>query len=233
MRSKRSASRETPPERAVPTVPAEAGLRSAASTVKNLQELYTVAVGIALAWGIEQLAGKGGGGQAAAQEVINWGALPAFVAFLVTLVPFYHGALRHLEHTYVEDRGLDVRKGSLLADFFLLFLEGCLFVLAAKFVADPRTLGLILSTLLVFDALWGLAVYLLFTKGRRRWAELRWVQINIVAGPLLAVAVFGIAPTRSPATDLTVAVTIAVIAALRTVVDYWLSWGFYFPEDAP
>ena len=206
---------------------------SASSTVKNLQELYTVTAGIALALGIEQLAGKGGAVAVAGNgpfDVMRR-VLPTFVAFLVTLVPFYHGALRHLDRVYIDAAGRDVRRGSLLADFFLLFIESCFLVFAALFVADARTLGLVLAGLFVLDAVWGLAFYLAFTRNRRPWVELRWVQINIIAGPLLAAIVLLAPQLAGIAPHAILPVPVAAVAVLRTVVDYWLSWEFYFPNE--
>ena len=212
---------------------AHAPTMSASSTVKNLQELYTVTAGIALAWSIERLAGKGGAGAAAGDGPFDvmWTVLPTFVAFLVTLVPFYHGALRHLDRVYIDAAGRDVRRGSLLADFFLLFIEACFLVLAAMFVADAPTLGLVLAGLFALDAVWGLAFYLAFTRNRQPWVELRWVQINLIAGPLLAAIVLWGPHATGMAQQTILPVSVAAIAVLRTVFDYWLSWEIYFPNE--
>jgi len=52
------------------------------------------------------------------------------VAFLVTLVPFFHGMNRHLDHCYLEKEP-PVLHGALLFDFSIFFLEaGFLFAAA-------------------------------------------------------------------------------------------------------
>ncbi len=65
-------------------------------SVSHLQQLYTVVVGLALTVAITNLIDQ------AAPVPIRMAALPYFVSYLVTLVPFYHGALRHLDVTYLK-----------------------------------------------------------------------------------------------------------------------------------
>lgn len=199
--------------------------RAREGSVKNLQELYTVAVGVALAVAIEQLV-RLPEGQGA---FIKWEVLPTFGAFLVTLVPFYHGALRHLDQRYVEERGEAVRDGALLADFFLLFLEACLLLGTARVLPDARAAAWGLAILLVFDALWGGGIYLLFTRGRRKWEELEWVRLNLVAGPLLMVSLLALRYTPRSAGEAILAFGLPVAMLLRSVIDYRRSWAFYFP----
>jgi hypothetical protein len=64
-------------------------------TVRNLQELYTVAVGIALALAVQELI------NGSVEEPIEWSRVPAFIGFLATLIPFYHSAMRHLDEVYI------------------------------------------------------------------------------------------------------------------------------------
>lgn len=199
--------------------------RAREGTVKNLQELYTVAVGVALVVAIEQLVRLPEGHSAS----IRWDVIPAFCAFLLTLVPFYHGALRHLDQRYVEERAEGVRDGALLADFFLLFLEACVLLGIARVLTDARAAGWGLASLLVFDALWGTGIYLLFARGRRKWDELEWVRLNLVAGPalMLGLVLLSHAPSAKGRTILAVGLPVAML--LRSVIDYRRSWNFYFP----
>jgi len=67
-----------------------------------------VLVGLALAGAVTNLIGK------EQQVPIRSSLLPYFIAYLFTLVPFYHGALRHLDATYIEDNETDVRPGALM-----------------------------------------------------------------------------------------------------------------------
>lgn len=108
-------------------------LRAAESSVRNLGALYSVVVGVALAFAMENIIDP-----AALGSPFRWELLPLFFTLVVTLVPFYHGALRHLDVTYVEHGGADVKAGALLADFLLLFLEGSLFVGLSVLLGRPE-----------------------------------------------------------------------------------------------
>lgn len=156
--------------------------RAQENSVRNLQELYTIAVGVALAFGIERLVNIDKPG-----FPVRMVALPGFLSLLVILIPFYHGAVRHLEDVYLEKQGRTVRRGALLADFVLLFVEGILLVTTAVLLRRPWASGWALTVLLAFDAAWGSFVYLVFSRERRPGAELKWVLINLVAVPLLVV----------------------------------------------
>ncbi|MGZ8571153.1 MAG: hypothetical protein ACXWW5_02895 [Actinomycetota bacterium] len=195
-------------------------------TVRNLQELYTVAAGIALVFAIERLVRVPTG----ADDAIRWSYLPAFLAFMVTLVPFYHGGMRHFDQVYVEEEGRNVRTGALLADFFLVFLEACLLLASARLLPDVTTTAWMLTTLFALDAIWGTTVYLVFTKGRLRLVELRWVLINIVTAALLAgFLIFAPADPVGGGVNVMVAVVLLCVTTVRTGIDYWVSWSFYFP----
>lgn len=124
------------------------GARTAAkSSVRNLGALYSVVVGVALAYAIEEVIDP------VAATPFSWHLMPLFIALLATLVPFYHGALRHLDVTYVEHPGEGLNNGALLADFLLLFVEGSLFVALASLLDRPVWFGWTLVSLLLLDAL--------------------------------------------------------------------------------
>jgi hypothetical protein len=196
------------------------------SSVHNLQQLYTVAVGVAVAVAIAQIMDA----TTRLEPRLAWWRIPALVAFLATIIPFYHGAMRHLEHTYVERDGRDVREGSLLADFIILFIQACLFFVFARTLVDAHAAAVGLLVVLAVDVVWGVAVALLLRKNRRaELAAMRWVPINVVTVVVLSIA---IALDRSPPVaghvD-AVGYVLMTVAILRSTVDYAASWRFYFP----
>jgi hypothetical protein len=194
--------------------------------VRNFEQLYSVAIVLALGRAIENIVRDAN----SAGSILAPGSLPAFVALFVTLVPFYHGAMRHLDRTYVQERGENVRTGTLLADFLLLFVEGALFFVIAEVLPDARAAAWGLVVLLLFDAVWGTAVFAVFYK-RRQWrAEMRWVALNLVFAPGLAL--FLIVGPDQPGghLDLPVAIALMVITIARSALDYATSWDFYFPR---
>ncbi len=117
------------------------------SSVRHLQLLYTIVAGLALSDAIGALFGE-----QAADDASAWQLLPLLIAFVVTLIPFFHAALRHLDDAYLIDpTAHQVKRGALAADFLFLFFEGCLlFALAHRLEAERVFLGLF-SVLLVVD----------------------------------------------------------------------------------
>src|SRR5450759_153548 len=101
--------------RNVPLAPEKRIERSADS----LQKLYTVIVALSVSQAItsflkdrDTLSGLG------SHESLQ--AIPALIAFFVTLVPFYHGMNRHLDRCYLE-RDAGPRQAALLLDFGVFF----------------------------------------------------------------------------------------------------------------
>ena len=202
-------------------------------TVRHLQELYTVAVSVALGAGIVRLVGVG-----PQEPTIQWDSLPMLVALLATLIPFYHGSMRHLDQVYVEEGGGNVRANALLMDFLLLFIEtGVLFVIAGL-LPKPWYAGWAIVILLVFDSLWGSAVHFAFSRpGRpiRPLTALRWAVLNLAFAPAFAALLLlgRPSPAEGPL-SLPIALGFMVVAVLRSALDYTISWTFYFPrEEAP
>ncbi len=61
-------------------------------SVDTLKELYTVAVGVALVMAVEKLANA-----AEKERVFRSEQFCLFLVVIVTLIPFYHGAFRHMD----------------------------------------------------------------------------------------------------------------------------------------
>lgn len=199
---------------------------SAERVVRNFEQLYSVAIVLALGRAIENIVRDAN----APGRILGPGSLPAFVALFVTLVPFYHGAMRHLDRTYVQEGGKNVRTGTLLADFLLLFVEGTIFFVVAELLPNARAAAWGIVVLLLLDAVWGIAVFAVFYR-RRQWrAEMRWVALNLVFAPSLALfLLFG--PDRAGGSlDLPVAIALMAITIARSTLDYATSWDFYFPR---
>src|SRR6266478_5281319 len=97
------------------------------NSVKQLSELYNIVTGVALALAITKLIDPH-----AVSVPVKGDLIYAFVAFLITIIPFHQGAGRILYATYVENGGsTQVKHGALALDFLILFVEACLFVALA------------------------------------------------------------------------------------------------------
>jgi len=151
---------------------------------------------------------------------------------LITLIPFYHGALRHLDVTYVEEGGKQVRKFALLVDFSALFIESCLLLALAVLIVKPPFFAWGLVVLLAFDTIWALSAHLGFSQDVKPKPELRWAIINLFTVIILSIylVILDFVPPLTYASDPKIWVGILGISILRSTIDYWLCWNFYYPS---
>lgn len=181
---------------------------------------------------------------------VDTSVLPLAVAFVVTLIPFYHGALRHLDDYYVLDAHPNVRRGALLVDFFALFVEAILLFALATLTPFANFFAATLITLLLVDVAWS-SVTSTYCIGKRltlhdmkrqaaqfaqssirgtRHSEapqMAWLLNNVVWLLVLAITV-----AADQLFDLGTRLSwiVLAIALARTVSDYRVSWSFYFPD---
>jgi hypothetical protein len=199
------------------------------NSVRNLEYLYSTVVGLGLSLAIYNLIDT-------TREAVPFKLelLPFFFTLLITLIPFYHGALRHLDVTYVEEGGKQVRKFALLIDFSALFIESCLLLALAVLMVKPPFFAWGLVALLAFDTIWAFSAHLGFSQDVKPKAELRWTIINLITVIILSVylVVFDFIPPLTYVSDAKIWVGILGISILRTVIDYWLCWDIYYPSSS-
>ena len=195
------------------------------NSVMQLSELYNVVIGIALSLAIYNTID---GPNTSVSEVFR--RLPNFCVVLFLIIPFYHGAVRHLFATYVEGGGSSrIKNGALMADFVLLFVEGCVFVGMATYVDNILVLAWSVFTLLILDSIWGFFAWLVFTGAQSQYAEKKWAMINIFTAALILITL-----QFEPIYQLNsfnAALILATVVGIRTVTDYILTWDFYFPPE--
>ena len=188
-------------------------------SVDSVEKIYAVVIAFAISQSIQSLLKAPGGATELNLEGISSG-LPAFVAFLFTLVPFWHGMNRHLDRCYLERDPSEVVQGALLFDFCVFFLETILLFAAGWSLRSGIGSFGYLGALLVVDMLWGYASHQIHFRGKDSHIG-RWSAINVVA---LFVAVLIVAfPFQQKVWVL------MALAVLRSIVDYWRCWDFYFP----
>ena len=192
-------------------------------SVEHLQELYSVVVAIALSLVVARLIPAPG------HDFDHRPVLLA-VALLATLIPFYHGALRHLDEQYVNVTAQPARQFSVLIDFFLLFLESCAFLALALAVARPKVFLTIYLLLLVLDIAWAFATStFLAGPGVDLHAQRAWLYVNLVtagvAGGLLVLL------WRDCISIEFLWYAVLLVALARSGVDYALTWRFYAAVD--
>jgi len=196
-------------------------------TARHLQSLYVVGAGLGVAFALEgMIEGVG------SDPSLEWDTVPVVVAFLVTLIPFFHGAMLYMD---TEIRG---RATVVLVDFLALFSQTVLFFVMAEFVREPKSFTIAWIVLLVVDVAW--VVWLMTAMPRRSkgqaaepiFREYRpWAIINSVC-ILALLAVIAFVPTNDGGTgpDLRLGLILMVIAIVRTAADYWFSRAVYFEK---
>lgn len=197
-------------------------------SVRHLQVLYSAVVGLGLALAMATFIEVGNRG-----VEVAWRASPILAAYVIILVPFYHGAQRHLDDAYLfghaERRG---HGGLLLADFGILFIESCLLFALAAFLKEPRSFGWSLLILLSVDTMWG-AVFYRVTAGRMSGsAELGWAKVNAltVAALLIILLLSHKGQYQILSDQLPFGLVLLAVSLARTVGDYAKTWDFYFPH---
>ena len=128
-------------------------------SVDSIANIYAVVIALAIAQAIQTLIKDPSGGAGLKFDALYAGA-PAFVAFLFTLVPFWHGMNRHLDRCYLEKTGV-VAQGALLFDFTVFFLEAGLLFAAGWSLRAGLVTFYCLGVLLVTDMVWGYISHLI------------------------------------------------------------------------
>lgn len=197
------------------------------NSVRSLINLYTVVMGVALSLAITNTIDTKIGLQS-----ITLSSSLLFAAFLVTLFPFYHGALRHLDDAYIENNNVHIKDGALVIDILLLLLHGIGFVVLSIVIAHPNHFAWALIALLLIDIIWGVFVHYGSSSQEAHVAEWKWAIINFVfvgfvASYLLYQEIF-LSQMLDP---LKLAFPLAIVCIIRTLADYIWGKDFYFPNE--
>jgi hypothetical protein len=194
------------------------------NSVKQLSELYNVVTGVALSLAITKLIDP-----SSTDSPVKLGMLLTFFTFVVVIIPFHQGAVRHLFATYVEHGGSTrIKEGALAFDFLILFCQACIFVALALLIGNLQQFTNALMILLFVDCIWGVLAKLAFTGAQAQWAEMKWALINFVTLSLMfALSKFG--PPLLGGWGDEMQELVFLLSLIRTVVDYSTSWSFYYP----
>lgn len=196
------------------------------NSVKQLCDLYRVVIAIAVGLAFHNIIDELG-----TPIPVKLDQIVTFLALIVTVIPFFHGAVRHLFATYVEHGGsTQIKNWAILIDYYLLFMEGGLFVALASTLGDTKAFLVILTLLLSLDCVWGILATIGFAGSRSQKAEIKWAVINFFAASvLLALLLFAPVLSQLGLTDNHLQWVILLIASVRTMVDYGVNLAFYCP----
>ena len=196
------------------------------NSVRSLVSLYTVVIGVALSLALVNIIDVSQGLQS-----FTLSNLFLFVAFIATLFPFFHGALRHLDDAYIENKNDHIKDGALVIDFVLLFVHALVFVVMSLLLKKPGHFAWVLSSLLAIDVIWGVFAHFGSSSKMSLTPELKWAIINIVfisltASYLVANDIY----LADPAEPIKLSLPIMFACVIRSIADYSWCRAIYFPK---
>jgi hypothetical protein len=200
-------------------------------SVDNLQRLYTVVISLAITESLRRLLSEFGDKGTSP----SFTAIAAVIALVVTVVPFYHGANRYLDATYVTDersaKPATLAALMLLLDFAVIFVEAIIFFILALLINQSAFFIALLGSLFLLDAIWvGVTKWTSKSLTDQGSAYRIWLVANLVAGAIALFIslsdVWGLNVLQNQHERLWF---MALVAFIRTVFDYATVWKFYYP----
>ena len=196
------------------------------NSIRSLTNIYTVVIGAALTLAVTGVVDSTKGLEAATTTSVC-----LFIAFIATLFPFVHGAIRHLDDVYLENPNVQIRDGALVIDFVLLFFHALAFLVLSLLLNKPNHFAWGLEAILSIDIVWGAFAYFAASTNRKNIAEFKWFVINLVTVGIGAIYLISndinLAEIAEP---VKLAVPILFITIIRSLADYVWCRDFYFPK---
>lgn len=196
------------------------------NSVRSLVNLYTVVIGAALSLAVARSIDVNAG-------LTSIGLVPIllFVCFVVTLFPFFHGALRHLDDAFIENESPNIKTGALIIDFALLFLHALAFVVLSQLLQQPSHFAWLLIIVLLIDVIWGIFAHFGSSSGSSLSAESKWTTINLIfVGIVAAYLVSNDIYLDHNGDLLKLSILLTIACVLRSTIDYVWCRELYFPK---
>jgi len=195
-------------------------------SVNNLQLLYTIVISLAIAQTLKHLI-----------EVISatgWtnfrqycNEIFMFISFIFIVVPFFHGANRYLDATYVTEER-NAKHYALLIDFIALFIEGLALFGLGMLTSNLEVFYSLLVGLLALDIAWVGSTNLTGEGRTDKVPKFRkWAVINAVAMAGILISVW----SNLWQDELVKGIMLVLIVMARTIYDYVSVWEFYYPVE--
>lgn len=198
-------------------------------SVENLQRLFTVVASLAITESLRQLLTVTG----------DVGTLPEIpttltvISLLTTIIPFYHGANRYLDATYVTGERT-AKPETLIFDFSAIFLEGIIFFILAVLIRNLVAFYTLLALLFFFDAVW-VWITKLTTQSSTIQGEvyISWSITNIIAGLVILFFIWSnLFQINLWSSAMVQVIAVTLVTLTRTIVDYARGWSFYYPPPS-
>lgn len=196
------------------------------NSVRSLINLYTVVIGAALSVAVTGVIDTTKGLMAATSTSVC-----LFLAFIITLFPFVHGAIRHLDDAYLENESDQIKDGALVFDFVLLFFHALVFLVLSLLLNKPNHFAWCLLTVLAIDVAWGIFTHFAASSKQSGGAEIKWTCINfLTVGLGVSYLVFNDIYLGEISDPIKLAIPILFLTISRSIADYAWCRNFYFPK---
>lgn len=196
-------------------------------SVNTLQRLYTIVMSLAIAESLRRLLSDFGD----KGQLPEFASVVAVFSLLITAIPYFHGANRFLELTYITGER-KVKSHALIFDFIALFVEGLLFFMLAVVIKNTQVFFTTLAILFVFSSVWIGIRSMTTSAGNRPIIIHSWAIANVIAAIFLLIFVWsGPLGLRLWPSSTIMNIALGSIVLLRTVYDYYSSWNFYVPSS--
>lgn len=195
-------------------------------SVANLQLIYTVLIGLAVAECLRGLLST----WASTGKAPTLATVMAAISFLVTIVPLYHGASAYLDATYVSGER-SARSGALLLDLPAVFLEGLLTFALALMIHNTSVFFTLLALLFLLHTGWVGLTNLTAATDQDRVPDYRaWAAANVIAVACILVSLWSnLLKWSFWPSALIQSIAVGLVTIGRTVYDYSSVWGYYYP----
>jgi hypothetical protein len=203
---------------AIAASPKDAISPDALYVVNFFKYVFTVVLALALGEAFKQFVAD-----AAAPDArsMHWDRLPTLILFLVTIFPFFQGMSRHFDANYQHAENLlKLYPNYLFVDGVAFTIESALFFVLSRALA-PQQLERVIVTLLALFAV-DLGRDIISFAGPGSIGP--WTYQSVVTVIILLAILFWqrLSWLKTPN-------WLAAFAVIRTILDYYLTWTFYFP----
>jgi len=164
-------------------------------------------------------------------RVVNIDSLPLqsillYFVIIINIVRFYHGNTKHIDIEIVSEQETRKIGGiKLAADFFSILLQSIIFSIMSFYLNNNETFVAIFTVLLGIDIFWYITTNN-FADKKHYDHQKRWTINNLIAFVVLLLIFLIKLDTSSSLFFVLAYITIL----LNTIIDYIISWKYYFPS---
>lgn len=200
------------------------------STTSSLKSIIVIIAGLAITNAIITVLSKSG-----MQSIANLSidSIFLFVIFLLNVIRFHHGNIRHLDTTYKKDLGKAHvthkpvgSSGKTALDFFVILIQSVIFAWMSFLLKIPLEFFGLFAVVIAIDILWYLAIHGMVTDKKSFSHQKKWTINNVVSLFFLIALFLGVNKIGTMA----FIYASAIVAGGNALVDFWISWPFYFPK---